>query len=600
MVHARVECLNLLKKRKIIQRKLFNPNRYLFFDFSFIKYRSFLKILKMEEEDYEEFDSIPELLIDFEETIPKSLKLYLHVEDLIFECTPKSLKEASRLNKKYHYIGYKQLNDLFSILWCIKYRQQPSLNTFWASLYYNKPLPGDINQSLHFVITQKEIRKFEARRKKKEYFQVVIAEDTFDTFVSYSATNEMNAEFNIYQFTEHLNVLNYAASQGSFQIFQYILINYPSMIDSSLTPKASIAGGNESIIEVIEQHGLTFENTIKIARIYHQNHLLLWLRENFRGNDVFDPYQDYVWYNTADFIFNINIMNKRNLEAFKRSMILEEQILYTIKNFSEDKKQSIVFYVQYKELIKLISIFPMEEASDCEKGLFYSTALRNGSLKYVKYLEQFGSSSCSRENLYNAVLSGNIEVVEHVLKSEKDRINSTNFRGETPLFAAIFGNNKDICELLLNNGADANHKNENGDTPIIVSVAYHSIDVIDCLVKHGASINDSDSRLWTPLHHCAHSGYLEGVNYFVEKGADINCKTKIGNTPLHLASMNNNKEIVNYLLEKGADANIVNDEGKTAYDLVHLYHIDEIENILLVYMNSLTEEVNDNCTCVVF
>jgi len=60
-------------------------------------------------------------------------------------------------------------------------------------------------------------------------------------------------------------------------------------------------------------------------------------------------------------------------------------------------------------------------------------------------------------SIQDAALSGNIQAVKQHLAAGTD-VNAKDEKGDTPLYQAVFGDHKEIAELLIANGADLNAK----------------------------------------------------------------------------------------------------------------------------------------------
>ena len=66
-------------------------------------------------------------------------------------------------------------------------------------------------------------------------------------------------------------------------------------------------------------------------------------------------------------------------------------------------------------------------------------------------------------------------------------LNSTDVRGQTPVFAAAKYNHTSSLEILLDAGADPNGSAESAESPLHVSVRDGMPEVSSILLKYGAS-----------------------------------------------------------------------------------------------------------------
>ena len=72
-------------------------------------------------------------------------------------------------------------------------------------------------------------------------------------------------------------------------------------------------------------------------------------------------------------------------------------------------------------------------------------------------------------------------------------INYENLRKKTPLFKAIYGNNKEAAELLIANGAEVNKQYKyltTNHTLLDIAKRLKNLDCVDLLRKHGAKTTE--------------------------------------------------------------------------------------------------------------
>ena len=75
----------------------------------------------------------------------------------------------------------------------------------------------------------------------------------------------------------------------------------------------------------------------------------------------------------------------------------------------------------------------------------------------------------------------------------------------TPLHFAIYKDNSEIVELLIDKGADVNAKAVGGQTPLHVNTIQ--LEVAELLIDKGADVNaKSDDNGDTPLHVSVNNG----------------------------------------------------------------------------------------------
>jgi len=162
------------------------------------------------------------------------------------------------------------------------------------------------------------------------------------------------------------------------------------------------------------------------------------------------------------------------------------------------------------------------------------------------------SSLAFCDEIYDAAKSGDTAKVKALLAANPELINSTNgFNNQTPLFAAVIYDHKDVADLLLANKADVSAQDKDGKTPLFSAAATDHKDMAQWLLDNKADVNAKARNNNTPLHTAALQGHLDIVEFLLANKADINAKNKVGWTPLHMALVNNNKDVIDFLRQHG-------------------------------------------------
>ena len=119
-----------------------------------------------------------------------------------------------------------------------------------------------------------------------------------------------------------------------------------------------------------------------------------------------------------------------------------------------------------------------------------------------------------------------------------------------------------------------------GRTPLLLAVYHDNVELLEFLLETDASvINARDKVGDTALHYAAryaetygHENTSDVASLLIEKKANVSAENNIKETPLHQAS---SKAIVNLLIEKGADVNAKDDKGYTPIQASLLHHADK-------------------------
>lgn len=117
---------------------------------------------------------------------------------------------------------------------------------------------------------------------------------------------------------------------------------------------------------------------------------------------------------------------------------------------------------------------------------------------------------------------------------------------DTPLLCALYEQNKEITELLLQAGADVNQGKST--SPLIEAITNQDAELVQQLIKLGADVNCS--RDTTPLLAAIKVENVEIIQALLQAGVDL--KTEKKNNPLEAAVRQGNLVIVRLLIDKGA------------------------------------------------
>jgi ankyrin repeat protein len=181
--------------------------------------------------------------------------------------------------------------------------------------------------------------------------------------------------------------------------------------------------------------------------------------------------------------------------------------------------------------------------------------------------------------LHDAADKGNREMIELLIENGAD-VNAANEVGMTPLH---FARNREIAALLLDAHADPNARNKDGNTPLHWEACGGDLDVVELLVGSGADVHEKNSYRNTPLHCAVISSESDNTEddkvigiagFLIQKGADVNAMNRDGNMPLHCIlcdlhyEFSRKLELIKLLLKAGAKIDMKNKAGRTPLDIV--------------------------------
>lgn len=142
--------------------------------------------------------------------------------------------------------------------------------------------------------------------------------------------------------------------------------------------------------------------------------------------------------------------------------------------------------------------------------------------------------------------------------------------GTTP----IFWQNRDVAQLLIDNGADVNWVAKEGYTPLFWQANSDANDVVELLIDSGADVNQTLYDGTTLLHLVCQTENTKLLKLFISSGLDVNARDSFGWTPLHVAAKEQNSQIIQFLLSYGAKKDLKTlkqrdcfQKGMTAYEV---------------------------------
>ena len=214
----------------------------------------------------------------------------------------------------------------------------------------------------------------------------------------------------------------------------------------------------------------------------------------------------------------------------KLSFKVRKKSLYTLFELREQLSWKWAF-ISKDKFLELLSRFSLEEKTEIIGEM--SNWKNSHDSRKVSFIRDLSENIFSWSTSENEREDGLFRVFR---KEVKDILNNSplkqivNFnmrfgiRRQTVFFIFAKKGDREMIELLLDNGMDINARDINRETVLFLS---------------------------------ARNGDREMAEFLIDKGVDINAKNVNGETVLFLAMRNGDQEMVEFLIDKGADVKLV-------------------------------------------
>ena len=149
-------------------------------------------------------------------------------------------------------------------------------------------------------------------------------------------------------------------------------------------------------------------------------------------------------------------------------------------------------------------------------------------------------------DLYEAILTGQKELVKAILKKDETLLNSYSPDGFTPVALAAYFGKSEIAGILLEMGADPGipASNPSKVNALHAAVAQNDLDLAKKILEKGIDVNSTQMQGVTALHSAAHRGSKEMVELLLEFGADKRQTTENGESAADFARKDSHENIL--------------------------------------------------------
>lgn len=137
------------------------------------------------------------------------------------------------------------------------------------------------------------------------------------------------------------------------------------------------------------------------------------------------------------------------------------------------------------------------------------------------------------------------------------------------LINAVLGGDLPLVEQLLGQGADVEEVDQAGRTALHYAASRGYLEIARLLIETDAEVNAADNAGWTALHAAADANHLELVRLLLDHGAEVDARDENGNSSLSNAVYRSDGrgDVIRLLLSRGADRNLANRYGVSPLSL---------------------------------
>jgi ankyrin repeat protein len=217
----------------------------------------------------------------------------------------------------------------------------------------------------------------------------------------------------------------------------------------------------------------------------------------------------------------------------------------------------------------LLILLATDRAKADESSALIADAMQGGRLDRVRALidrREVNIDDAQTDGmtaLHWAVYRDDLDGTEMLLEAGADA-NVTNRYDVRPLSLACQNGNAAIVKRLLEAGADANTELRGGETVLMTASRTGVVEVVRALIASGAKVNATERNGQTAIMWAAAAGHAEVVDALIDAGTDFRATLRSGFNPFFFAVRQGHVDVVLRLLAAGIDVNEPIDPARRA------------------------------------
>lgn len=156
--------------------------------------------------------------------------------------------------------------------------------------------------------------------------------------------------------------------------------------------------------------------------------------------------------------------------------------------------------------------------------------------------------------LYVAVFVQNIEIVERLLQ-----LGARLFVNHYLLHYCVREDLLDMIKVLVKYGDNIDIRNGSGWSPLLIAISERNIPIFKFFIDSGAKLNDNPllKELHVAIMYCTEATEFKSIaQTLLLRDVDVNCINYWGETPLHYTILQEKYEMTEFLIKEGADVNV--------------------------------------------